>query len=169
MGHYFIIDLNRNDNQLEIAILGLPGSHGVYDILTYKNGEVKSETFFQPQIDGYGHIIDSSDIRTGILTRFSKVNIGEITSEKPKYKDSIYYSSEKLIFSENYDEIKKWVEWCHQADRKQEEEFFQYRDEHVINEETAFKVVDVYGDMTIPFIKLEDGREGYVMYYYADR
>ena len=71
-----------------------------------------------------------------------------------------------MLFSlENIEEIKQCIDYIGEGG------FKEYRENaEVLEEGTIFNLLDVFGEdgyHAIPFVKLQDGREGYVLDYYA--
>jgi len=122
-------------------------------------------------IDGYGNIIDFYDGVMGIndiLTGYYKLTENGMERQDIEYDKNVEHTASKLMFSENIEEIKQCIDYIY---GREGEKFVSYRkNTEVLEEGTIFKLLDVFGEnghYAIPFVKLQDGREGYVLDYYA--
>jgi len=120
-------------------------------------------------MDCFGNVIDMSNVVIGmsnILTGYYKLTENGLIRQEIEYNKNVEHIAGKLIFSENIDEIKQGISIFGK------EEFEAYRENaEALEEGTIFNLLDVYGEdgyYAISFVKLQDGREGYVMDYYAD-
>jgi len=161
----FITDLNKNDKNLEIILVG-GAEIGAYYFFNYDGKSVKYlGEVWGAEMDGYGNVIELFHQVTGInhiLEGYYKVTENGFEEQDIEYDKTKEHTAGKLIFSEKRDEIKQCIDYI----GDQGEKFETYRaNAEILEEGTIFYLLDVYDE--IPFVKLQDGREGYVIDYYA--
>ena len=167
-----LVDFDKNDKYIEVLVSAPPDSESFF---RYDSGEFKeigglSGTSF----DGFGNVIYSTDYAIvhstpTILSSYHKLEGGKFEKKKVKYPTLEYMANEPMIFSENYDGIKKCID-CVNFMNDEFKYFLEYRENaEILEEGTKFVVVDVIGNYTdaIPLVKLSDGRQGYIMNYDA--
>jgi len=167
-GTCFITDLDRNDKKLEVILMAA-ADIGCYWIFNYDGNEVKYlGEVWDPEIDGFGNIVGYGNHVMGIkhiLTGYYKLTEKGLEKRDIEYDKNAEHTAGKLIFSENIQEIKQCIDYIGEGG------FRAYRENaEVLEEGTIFNLLDVCGEdgyHAIPFVKLQDGREGYVLDYYA--
>lgn len=163
---FFVTDLDRNDNKLEIILQGVADIESNY-FFNYDGNVVKYlGEVWGIEVDGFGNIISYTNHVSGInniLMGYYKLTESGLRKQDINYDKNVEHTAGKLIFSENIDEIKQYINWI----GNEGEKFKTHRENaEVLEEGTRFNLLDVFDD-GIPFIKLQDGREGYIMDYYA--
>jgi len=169
-GGCFITDLDRQDKNLEV-VLQTHTEIGCDYIFSYDGKTVKYlGEVWGAEVDGFGNVVAYGEQVMGInyiLTSYYKLTENGLKKQDIEYDKNVEHTAGKLIFSENINEIKQCIDYIGEEGEK----FKAYRENaEVLEEGTIFNLLDVYGEdgyHAIPFVKLQDGREGYVMDYYA--
>lgn len=172
IGVVALVDLDKNDKYIEILITTAPDSESFYryenEKLTYIGGLAGTS------FDENGNLLYINDyaiINTSprLLSRYHTLENGTLKEKKIKYTTSEYIANTPMIFSENYEEIKKCIDDVNFVD-SESKYFIEYREKaEILEKGSKFIVLDVIGNYTesIPLVRLNDGREGYIIDYDA--
>ncbi len=167
LSRIYIVDLNKNDNKIEIIIENDGGSDDPkYEVYTKnKKGLIRivNEAGFNLQTNQQGVLVAETVITKQIspivFKNYFEFNNGVANKKETNIKDikDITFTSENLYFTQDMNNIMKYIE-------KENKENNKLEDSGIYKGKLKFKILrfDDTTNINSFYVKLDDGREGYI-------